>query len=319
MDLPIDEIHAYIDRAQIDQAGEQRQALVKPAHKPAQSNQEKEIDAETYLFGKDGFTFEDFLDIINPLQHLPVISTIYRELTGDKIAKMPRILGGTLFGGPIGAGVAIVNSAIVEGSGKDIGEHVVAWFKDDSTTTLAAKPSETDLVTAAGTQSSAITTTNGKGITVAKASGLVVTPTQAELDILKEEAEAKPNQSAEVRHSSPDSKLPIVAMTAAEQNIIQLETTLARMAQKNKTVSNTENGVRKIAKKVAQEPSLPNQWLPFQTEKSFSTSNVTTINNGAVAKYGGWFSDVMLVALDKYEKTRKLDQTPPQPAINQLN
>ncbi len=28
-------------------------------------------------------SFWDFVDIVNPLQHVPVINTIYRELTGD--------------------------------------------------------------------------------------------------------------------------------------------------------------------------------------------------------------------------------------------
>ncbi|MDP6473864.1 MAG: hypothetical protein QF894_03030 [Alphaproteobacteria bacterium] len=37
------------------------------------------------FFGADGFGFDDFLDLINPLQHIPIISTIYREITGDTI------------------------------------------------------------------------------------------------------------------------------------------------------------------------------------------------------------------------------------------
>ena len=41
------------------------------------------------LFGEDGFTFADFLDIINPLQHIPVLSTLYRHLTGDTIDAAP--------------------------------------------------------------------------------------------------------------------------------------------------------------------------------------------------------------------------------------
>ena len=41
------------------------------------------------LFGKDGFTLGDFLDIINPLQHIPVVSTVYRAITGDKIGFGP--------------------------------------------------------------------------------------------------------------------------------------------------------------------------------------------------------------------------------------
>ncbi len=35
------------------------------------------------FWGKDGFTFADVLDVVNPLQHLPVVSKYYREQTGD--------------------------------------------------------------------------------------------------------------------------------------------------------------------------------------------------------------------------------------------
>ena len=53
-------------------------------------------------FGQDGFTFSDFIDIINPLQHLPIISGIHRRLTGDTIDEAPKMLGDVLFGGPLG-------------------------------------------------------------------------------------------------------------------------------------------------------------------------------------------------------------------------
>ena len=43
----------------------------------------------------DGFGFDDLLDVINPLQHIPLIGTLYREVTGDQI-KTPARLAGTL-------------------------------------------------------------------------------------------------------------------------------------------------------------------------------------------------------------------------------
>lgn len=46
------------------------------------------------LFGDDGLNFWDFLDIINPLQHIPVISTIYRQITGDEIGAAAKVIGG---------------------------------------------------------------------------------------------------------------------------------------------------------------------------------------------------------------------------------
>jgi hypothetical protein len=47
-------------------------------------------------------TFDDFLDIINPLQHLPIVSMIYRALTGDQIKPAMRVLGDIGYGGPVG-------------------------------------------------------------------------------------------------------------------------------------------------------------------------------------------------------------------------
>lgn len=80
------------------------------------------------LFGEDGFTFGDAVDIVNPLQHLPFISTFYRNETGDEIAPAPRVMGSTLFFGPIGLVGALANVMVEESTGQDIGEHVASWF-----------------------------------------------------------------------------------------------------------------------------------------------------------------------------------------------
>lgn len=83
---------------------------------------------------KSSFTFLDFIkgliDIINPLQHIPVISTIYRHVTGDEISPMARIVGDTLYGGPIGGAVAVANVVVEKETGKDIGETLMAKFTD---------------------------------------------------------------------------------------------------------------------------------------------------------------------------------------------
>ncbi|WP_428248016.1 hypothetical protein [Ferrovibrio sp.] len=78
------------------------------------------------LFGPEGFTFSSFLDIINPLQHIPVVNTVYRAVTGDTIENGPRLIGGALFGGPLGLVASVVNGIIDEETGKDIGSHALA-------------------------------------------------------------------------------------------------------------------------------------------------------------------------------------------------
>ncbi len=59
-------------------------------------------------------TFGEFLAGLNPLHHLPVVGTNYRELTGERIAPPMRILGGALFGGPLGMLSSAVMAAIDE-------------------------------------------------------------------------------------------------------------------------------------------------------------------------------------------------------------
>lgn len=78
------------------------------------------------MFGEDGFTFSDFLDIINPLQHIPIVSTVYRALTGDKIDPGAKLAGGGLFGGPIGLVASMVSGMVEEATGKEPGQHALA-------------------------------------------------------------------------------------------------------------------------------------------------------------------------------------------------
>ncbi len=65
-------------------------------------------------FGDDGLTFADVIDIVNPLQHIPILSTFYRKLTGDTIDPAIRIAGGALFGGPLGALASTLAVAVNE-------------------------------------------------------------------------------------------------------------------------------------------------------------------------------------------------------------
>lgn len=72
-------------------------------------------------WGANGFGFDDALDVVNPLQHLPVVGTVYREMTGDTMSPAARVLGGVLFGGPIGFVLAIASAIFEEATGKSVG------------------------------------------------------------------------------------------------------------------------------------------------------------------------------------------------------
>lgn len=72
------------------------------------------------------YSFLDIIDIVNPLQHLPVIGTLYRKMTGDTIKPAASILGGAIFGGPIGAAANAINVVVQQGTGKDVAENAFA-------------------------------------------------------------------------------------------------------------------------------------------------------------------------------------------------
>ena len=125
-------------------------------------------EAETgSFFGHDGpATFGDFLDIINPLQHLPVISSIYRAITGDEIGGGARAIGGMLYGGPIGMIASGVTALFEEASGGDVVTHVAGLVRDivgDDTDTAANAAENPDDVRSAAQKASAVEPAAGPG------------------------------------------------------------------------------------------------------------------------------------------------------------
>jgi hypothetical protein len=85
------------------------------------------------LFGEEGITFKDVLDIINPLQQLPIIGSIYRELTGDTIKPGARLIGGGIYGlGIVGVVGAALNNAVEYDTGHDIAGTALALARGES-------------------------------------------------------------------------------------------------------------------------------------------------------------------------------------------
>lgn len=70
--------------------------------------------------GGETFGFADLLDMVNPLQHIPIVGHLYRSITGDDIKPIGRIVGGGLFGGVVGAASGLVNIIAEEETGSDL-------------------------------------------------------------------------------------------------------------------------------------------------------------------------------------------------------
>lgn len=80
----------------------------------------------------EGMSFWDVLDVINPLQHIPVVNRIYRAITGDEIKTPAKMAGAALLFGPVGLAVAAADSVLENATGKDAMGHAMALFKDDA-------------------------------------------------------------------------------------------------------------------------------------------------------------------------------------------
>jgi hypothetical protein len=81
--------------------------------------------------------FHHMLDVINPLQHLPVVGTIYRAITGEHIGAVEKIAGDTLYGGLWGAVSSIADVAFEGITGKSFEDTAMAWIKGDDKTQVA--------------------------------------------------------------------------------------------------------------------------------------------------------------------------------------
>lgn len=75
---------------------------------------------------EDEFGFWDIIDMVNPLQHVPIINHLYRDITGDEIKPASKIIGGSLFGGMAGGAGAIANVIVEYETGRDITGNVTA-------------------------------------------------------------------------------------------------------------------------------------------------------------------------------------------------
>jgi hypothetical protein len=82
-------------------------------------------ESRALFLGPDGeFGWDDFLDLINPLQHIPFVNMAYRALTGDQIYGAARMVD-VAFGPMAGASTAI-DLAFRDATGASMAENAIA-------------------------------------------------------------------------------------------------------------------------------------------------------------------------------------------------
>lgn len=77
---------------------------------------------------EEGMSFWDVLDVVNPLQHIPIVNKIYQAVTGDTIKTPAKLAGSALFFGPIGLAAAAADAVVEKETGKDTVDNVTGWL-----------------------------------------------------------------------------------------------------------------------------------------------------------------------------------------------
>jgi hypothetical protein len=102
-----------------------------PANTASPASNVEQVTVSAPKSDGGGF-FHHLLDVINPLQHLPVIGTIYRAITGEHIGAVEKVMGDALYGGLWGAASSVADLAFEGITGHSVEDTVLGWFSHGS-------------------------------------------------------------------------------------------------------------------------------------------------------------------------------------------
>ena len=116
--------HEIEQQIETVQTKPQRRELISFENKVAQAhNAQAQKPAARNTVTQQPFKFGDVVDIINPLHHIPLVGGVYRELSNNQLHPLSQIIGGSLYGGPIGAVTGTANAIAQVQTGKDLPAH----------------------------------------------------------------------------------------------------------------------------------------------------------------------------------------------------
>jgi len=99
---------------------DEREMLYGQKWRVVESQQSREL-----FLGPDGeFGWDDFLDLINPLQHIPFVNMAYRALTGDEIYGAARMVDVAF--GPLAGASTAVDLAFRDVTGESMAHNAIA-------------------------------------------------------------------------------------------------------------------------------------------------------------------------------------------------
>lgn len=89
--------------------------------------------------GDFNLDFEDVLQVVNPLNYIPGVSTLYQASEGSgKLSPLISLVSGAVLGGPVGLALSAISTGIEMATGATPVGHVLSMFTENTATPLRA-------------------------------------------------------------------------------------------------------------------------------------------------------------------------------------
>ncbi|WP_448192177.1 hypothetical protein [Azospirillum sp. sgz301742] len=256
---------------------------------------------------KADMSFGDFLDMINPLQHIPVVGTIYRAVTGDTIKPAAQVIGDIAYGGPIGGITSIFSAIIAQANGRSMEDAMLAGMglggEQPTVAVAEAKPTAAAPSPQPAPVAPAPTVTQVAALAAAPAPAPLAGPTAAPTPASASGSAAAPQPAAGSRLTDK----PVSSISEHKPSKMPArDTVLANTMQSKQVAALTTRATPMPPKGPAVAPSV----AANANTNAANTNAPNTNTNGPVPQE--MISDVMMRNLAKYEAAKKaLNPTTP--------
>lgn len=239
-------------------------------------------------------TFGELLSALNPLQHIPGIGSIYREITGETLHPVARVIGGALIGGPLGLVASAFNSMIEQATGRDLGAQALALVMPDAT----PQPAETAIAAAEPTPPEPTPAQMAQSTVPVDA--VATPPTPMWPTPVADLAAVAPASGAAAKTAAPSGESSGRSLAYYQNHAGQRLPNVGTMTTPRTAMTATPNPTLQRQPLVA--PPATAAPAPAATPAADEPADV-------------WFANAMMQGLDRYRETKRLQRNEP-PAID---
>lgn len=243
-------------------------------------------------------SFGELLSALNPLQHIPVVGSIYREITGETLHPVARVIGGALMGGPLGLVASAFNSMIEQATGKDLGAQAIALIIPDA----KAQPAATAIASTEPAPAEPATTVATTAPQPAEPEATAAaTPTPMWPTPVADLAAVTPAAGAATKAATPSGEPQGRSLSYYQNHAGQRLPNVGNMTSQRTAMTATPNPT------LQRQPLAAPAAAPAPTQVRAADPAADAANEPADV----WFAHAMMQGLDRYRETKRAQRSDP--------